>query len=139
MVKGLLADADIIGSVESLVQQMQSTKWVEFWAFLGLEFKRFDDVGLSLDASDLVVWQTCQARQLVLITANRNKNSLDSLEATIRQHNQPDSLPVFTISSMNSFNTSRTYAEKVLEDLYDYIMRIDEIRGTGRLYLPQKQ
>jgi hypothetical protein len=138
-VKGILADANIIGSVESLVQQMQSRKWGEFWAFLGLEFKRFEDVGLSPDSSDLVIWQTCQAEQLILITDNRNKKSADSLEATIQQYNQPDSLPVFTISSMAAFGNSRTYAEKILEHLYDYLMRIDEVRGTGRLYLPQKQ
>src|SRR5262249_11468280 len=93
--------------VEALVQQMQSIKWVEFWVFLGLEFKRFGDVGLSPDASDLAIWQTCQAEQLILITDNRNRNSLDSLEATIRQFSQPDSLPVFTISNMSGFNTSR--------------------------------
>jgi hypothetical protein len=118
---------------------MQSRKWIDFWAFLGLEFRRFGDVGLSPDASDLVIWKTCQAEQLILITDNRNKNSLESLEATIRQYNQPDSLPVFTISDITAFGASRTYAEKVLEDLYDYLMRIDEVRGTGRLYLPQKQ
>jgi hypothetical protein len=137
-VKGILADANIIGPVEALVQQMQSSEWVGFWVFLGLDLKRFSDVGLSPDVSDLVIWQTCQAEQLILITDNRNKNSADSLEATIRQYNQPHSLPVFSISDMTAFSLSRTYSEKVLEHLYDYLMRIDEVRGTGRLYLPQK-
>jgi hypothetical protein len=105
---------------------------------LALVLKRFEDVGLPLDASDHDIWQTCQAEQLILITDNRNLDSPDSLEATIRKYNQPDKLPVFTISDMKSFSTSRAYAEKVLEDLYDYLLRIDEIRGTGRLYLPQK-
>ena len=100
MVKGILADANIIGPVDALVQQMQSSKWVDFWVFLDLEFKRFDDVGLSPDSSDLLIWQTCQAEQLILITDNRNKKSADSLEATIQQYNQPDSLPVFTISDI---------------------------------------
>jgi hypothetical protein len=138
-VKGILADANIIGPIEALVNQMQSGIWAEFWTALGLEFKRFGDVGLSLDAPDLVIWQTCQTEQLILITDNRNKKSHDSLETTIRQCNQPNSLPVFTISDMTAFSTSRTYAEKVLEHLYDYLLRIDEVRGTGRLYLPQKQ
>jgi hypothetical protein len=90
------------------------------------------------DAPDLEIWQACQTEELVLITDNRNRDSVDSLEAVIRQHNQPQSLPVFTISNKSRFRKSRAYAEKVLEDLYDYLMRIDEIRGTGRLYLPQK-
>ncbi|MBI2809151.1 MAG: ACP S-malonyltransferase [Planctomycetes bacterium] len=137
--KGILADANITGPIESLVHQMQSGTWVEFWTALGLQFKRFDDLGLSPDASDFTVWQTCQSEHLILITANRNKKSADSLEETILQYNQPDSLPVFTISNMEAFGASRTYAEKVLEHLYDYLLRIDEFRGTGRLYLPQKQ
>jgi hypothetical protein len=30
----------------------------------------------------------------------------------------------------------RIYAEKVTERLLDYLMRIDEVRGTGRIYVP---
>jgi len=138
-VKGILADANATGQIEALVHQMQTGTWSDLWIGLGLVFKRFEDVGLSLDSSDFDIWQTCQAEQLVLITDNRNLDSPDSLEATIRQYNQPDKLPVFTISNMKSFGTSNAYAKKVLEDLFDYLMRIDEIRGTGRLYLPQKQ
>lgn len=137
--KGILADANIIGPIDALVHQMQTGEWFDLWAGLELVFRHFDDVGLSPDASDLEIWQICQAEQLILITDNRNKKSADSLEATIRLHNQPDSLPVFTISDMTKFGANRIYAEKVLEHLYDYLLRIDEVRGTGRLYLPQKQ
>jgi hypothetical protein len=138
-VKGILADINAIGQVEALVHQMQTVEWSELWTALGLVLKRFEGVGLSQESTDLEIWLTCQAEQLVLITFNRNHDSPDSLEATIRQHNKPESLPVFTISDLTSFRTSRAYAKKVLEDLYDYLLRIDEVRGTGRLYLPQKQ
>jgi hypothetical protein len=87
----------------------------------------------------LEIWRTCQTEQLILITDNRNLDAPDSLEAAIREHNQPESLPVFTISDLKTFRKSRTYAEKVLEDLYDYLLQIDEVRGTGRLYLPRRQ
>jgi hypothetical protein len=30
----------------------------------------------------------------------------------------------------------RVYAEKVAESLLDYLLRIDEVRGAGRLYVP---
>ena len=30
----------------------------------------------------------------------------------------------------------RAYAEKVAVRLLDYLMRIDEVRGAGRLYVP---
>jgi hypothetical protein len=36
---------------------------------------------------------------------------------------------------MEAFGANRTYAEKVLEHLYDYLLRIDEVRGTGAAVL----
>jgi hypothetical protein len=136
MVKGILADINTIGPVEILAQRMQAEPWAEFWSTLGLILMRFEDVGLSPQSSDLEIWRTCQAQQLILITDNRNHDSPDSLEATLRSHNQPDCLPVFTISNLSDFRVSRPYADRVLERLYDYLLRIDEVRGTGRLYLP---
>ncbi len=58
------------------------------------------------------------------------------MEATIRNENQPDSLPVFTIADTNRVLQDRLYAEAVAERLLDYLMRIDEVRGTGRIYVP---
>jgi hypothetical protein len=136
MVKGILADVNTIGYVEALVQQMQAERWADFWSALGLLVKRFEEVGLAPESSDLEIWQTCQAEQLILITDNRNQDSPDSLEAAIHQHNQPDCLPVFTIADLNKFRKSRDYVERVVESLYDYLLRIDEVRGSGRLYLP---
>jgi hypothetical protein len=43
---------------------------------------------------------------------------------------------VFTIADMNEFRTNSTYVERVVVALYDYLLRIDAVRGTGRLYLP---
>jgi hypothetical protein len=135
-VLGLLADNNVLGQVEALVQIMQSESWTDFWADLGLALKRFDDVGLTPAASDKEIWVACQAQQLILITDNRNNDSADSLEATIRQHNQPHSLPVFTIAHVKKVLASRAYAERVVESLYDYLLRIDDVRGAGRLYIP---
>ena len=136
MVKGLLADANVIGQVRTLVQEMQAESWSDFWAMLGLTLWTFDDVGLTPESKDVDVWTTCQTHQLILITDNRNESTADSMEATIRRLNQPDSLPVFTISDLDKFQADRTYADRVVEMLYDYLFRIDEVRGTGRLYLP---
>jgi hypothetical protein len=133
---GILPDANSIGQVQALVQRMQAEPWAEFWTELNLVLTRFEDVGLTSDSADSDIWHKCQAEQLVLLTDNRNHDSLDSLEAIIRKHNQPDSLPVFTIGDLDKFQNSREYAERVLIKLYDYLTRIDEVRGTGRLYLP---
>lgn len=134
--KGILGDINALGQVEFLVRRMRAEPWAEFWNYLGLAFKHFSDVGLSATSSDVAIWQTCQAEQLIFITDNRNHDSPDSLEATIRKYNAPDSLPVFTIADLARFQSSRSYAERVLEILYDYLLRIDTVRGTGRLYLP---
>src|SRR5262245_39500135 len=115
---------------------MQAEPWTDFWTGLGLVLKRFEDVGLSRTSTDIEVWRTCQAQQLVLITDNRNLDSPDSLEAVIRTHTEPNSLPVLTIGDLIKFQESRAYADRVLERLYEYLLRIDELRGVGRLYLP---
>ena len=73
---------------------------------------------------------------MILLTNNRNDDGPDSLEAAIRQHNTADSLPVFTIGNVGRLEMSRAYAEEVVESLYEYLLRIDELRGTGRLFLP---
>jgi hypothetical protein len=108
----------------------------EFWQYLGLALFHFDDVGLTPTSTDLDIWQRCQAEQLVLITNNRNEDALDSLEATIRRHNASDRLPVFTIGNLDQFRSSRDYAERVVQRLYEYLLDIESIRGTGRLFLP---
>ena len=83
-----------------------------------------------------MIWRTCQREQLVLITGNRNDDGPDSLEAVIRDENRPDSLPVFTLANANRILRDRGYAEQVAVRLLDDLMRIDEVRGVGRLYLP---
>jgi hypothetical protein len=59
--------------------------------------EEFPALGLAFNALDALIWATCQREGLVLITGNRNDDGPDSLEATIRNENQPDSLPVFTM------------------------------------------
>ena len=134
--KGILADNNVIGQVAYLVQLMQSEPWADFWEELGLALCQFADVGLAETATDLEVWQRCQAKELILLTDNRNDDSPESLAATLRNFNTPTSLPVFTIADLDKFGASREYEERVVWTLYDYLLRIDEVRGTGRLYLP---
>lgn len=134
--KGLGADANIQGQVEYLLQRMQADPWADVWQTLGLVLRRFEDIGLSESSTDLEVWDVCQAEQLILITDNRNLDSEDSLEAAIRRNNTPASLPLFTIADMSEFRTDNSYVERVVEALYDYLVRIDDVRGPGRLYLP---
>jgi hypothetical protein len=53
-----------------------------------------------------------------------------------QKENQPVSLPVVTISDQVRVLQDRIYAEKVAVKLLEYLIRIDEVRGAGRLYVP---
>ena len=136
MAKGILADIHMRGPVDALVREMQVEPWADLWKGLGLHLFHFEDIGLNPTSTDLEIWQRCQAEELVFITNNRNQDSPDSLEATIRQHNASSCLPVFTIGDLDKLRKSRAYAMRVLEKLYEYLIDIDNLRGTGRQFLP---
>ncbi len=134
--RGILADINVGKQRRAILAIWASDTWRELWNALGLSVVRFPAVGLPNDASDALIWRTCQREELVLITGNRNHDGPDSLEATIRAENRPDSLPVITVGDTERVLQDRLYAERVAERLLDYLMRIDDFRGTGRLYVP---
>ncbi len=95
---GILPDNNVVGQVETLVHFLNSPPWQEVWLSLNLQVFTFEDLGLTRDVPDSIVWQICQERQALLITRNRNAGGPDSLEATIRTRNTPEHLPVFTLA-----------------------------------------
>jgi hypothetical protein len=135
-VKGILADVNIQGQVDLLVTLMQAAPWKLFWDDLRLQYFHFSGVGLPHDSPDSKVWDVCQEKELVLITDNRNEDDLHSLESTIRSRNTPVSLPIVTIANIPRLARSQDYAERVIDRLLDFLMRIDSLRGAGRLYVP---
>src|SRR5437667_11830503 len=110
---GILADYDVQGQFHELMGLLGSEKWRKSWESLRLTIETFQTLGLAREASDLVVWQTCQRREIVLFTANRNNESPESLEATIRLHNKTNSLPVITLSNPKRFLRDRMYVRWV--------------------------
>jgi hypothetical protein len=54
-----------------------------------IRFVGFEDVGLLENSSDRVIWQVEQSSQMIILTANRNRRSDDSLEQIIREDNTP--------------------------------------------------
>jgi hypothetical protein len=46
------------------------------------------------------------------------------------------SLPVFTVSGRDRLANVRSYAERVIESLFDKLIDADNLIWTGRLYLP---
>ena len=134
--RGILADINVEGILTVLIRIWLSDTWREFWHDLGLSIQDFDSLSLPFDSSDKVVWRTCQDRKLVLITANRNADEPDSLELVIRAESTEDSLPVVTLANSERILNERPYAERTAEKLPDYLTRIDDYRGAGRIYVP---
>ena len=101
---------------------------------LALRFVEFADL-VARDASDRVVWQTCQEVGAVLMTGNRASGD-NSLEQTIQDHAGADSLPVVTIGDPQRLVHDRAYASECAMRLLDLLERIETLRGTGRLFIP---
>ena len=134
--KAILADNDVEGILAALVSIWLYDTWRDLWIELNCSLETFPSLDLPRNASDAVVWEACQNHQIVLITGNRNAESPESLEVTIRNLNRPDSLPVFTLSNPNRILKDRGYANLVAERLLDYLMSVQDYRGTGRIYAP---
>ena len=132
--KAILSDVNIEGHVQALYSILESAAWRGVWTLFNLPLYTFHDLGLVPETPDMVLWQVCQQQEIILITANRNDDGPDSLESAIRTMSTAHSLPVFTIANARQVLHSREYAERVVEKLLDYLIDIDNFRGTGRLY-----
>jgi hypothetical protein len=136
MVQGILSDNNIEGHIRALVRVLMGPTWQDVWTHLGLSLYTFSDFRLDRNVPDAILWQVCQQRQVCLVTANRNNDGPDSLEATLRAQGQADSLPVFTVADADRILRSHAYAARVAERLLEYLLDIDRYLGTGRLYVP---
>lgn len=134
--KGILTDHNMEGQAKLLLQLLTSDDWRDLWEPLQLLLFTFADFQLANSAPDDVLWFTCQQEEVVLITANRNHDGPTSLEAVIRENNTSNSLPIFTVSDATKIITSKTYAENTAAKMLEFLMEIENYRGTGRLYLP---
>jgi hypothetical protein len=131
----ILADNDVGGAVAALRRILESVEWATFSVMLDLRFIEFTDVGLARDASDPLVWHTCQEVGAVLITGNRASGD-SSLEHTIREQAGADSLPVVTIGDPQRVIRDPAYAQECAISLLDVLDRIEMLRGTRRLFIP---
>jgi hypothetical protein len=133
---GIMADHNIEGHFTVLLRIWTSDVWEEWWASLGFAVESFERLDILYDTSDRELWQVCQQREIVLITANRNDEGPDSLESTIHDLNNPSSLPVLTIANPALVLTSPDYAERVAIQILEYLLGLDNFRGVGRLFVP---
>ena len=132
----LMADHDVEGQMQVLLRLLTSAEWHALWTELAVRVESFASLGVPTHTPDATLWQLCQTQHIMLITGNRNEDGPASLEATIQASNTPSSLPVLTISEPQRLLSSRAYAHRVVERLVEYLIDIENLRGTGRLYLP---
>lgn len=137
MVRAILGDNNLQGQMRINLATIENDEtWREIWQSLNLSLLTFGDLGLMPDLPDAMLWEICQQQQIILDTANRNAEGADSLEVTLRTRNTPASLPVFTVADAARLMYSHDHVQRVVAQLLDYLMNIDNLRGTGRLYLP---
>ena len=133
---GLLADVNAEGYVNALLAACQRPGWIAVWKALGVRVLHLADLGLPRSTPDDVLWRACQQNDLVLITANRNAKGPSSLVETIAREGTPQSLPVLTLADGDRLMLDRAYCEEAAERLIETLMELDNVRGSGRLWLP---
>ncbi len=128
----VLTDHDIEGYAVLLWGTLASMGWLELFP---LKLLTFADVNLPLDSTDRAVWRFAQTNGMILLTNNRNMEDEDSLEQTLREENQPDSLPIITISNINRL-AERTFRERCAERLVEIGLDLENHLGTSRIFIP---
>jgi predicted nuclease of predicted toxin-antitoxin system len=127
-----LSDHDIEGYAQLLWGTLASVGWLDL---MRLELATFREVGLSPRSNDREVWRFAQANGLILITNNRNMKDEDSLEQTIREENQTNSLPVLTIGNVERL-AELSYREQCADALVTISLDLENCHGRGRIYIP---
>ncbi|MGE3538787.1 MAG: hypothetical protein AB7N91_15315 [Candidatus Tectimicrobiota bacterium] len=133
---GIMADHNVEGHFVVWLRLWTSEAWRAVWESLQLEVESFERLGISPDTSDHDLWQLCQQREIILLTANRNDEGPDSLEATMRALHVPSSVPILTSADPERVLASRDYAERVAIQVLEYLLDLDHFRGIGRLFVP---
>lgn len=132
----ILLDEQLTGYLRYIRSLAESEGWEAFARQLGVRFTNFPEVGLANGTPDRDVWIFCQSHGYYLLTDNRNAKGNDSLEETIRHCNTPTSLPVFNIGDRDRFAHDGQCALSVIVSMFDRLMDAQNLRGTGRHYLP---
>lgn len=132
----IMADHDVEGHLDVLLRIWTSPPWNELWQQLACDVESFQRLGIAPVTPDAELWRFCQQEGIVLVTGNRNAEGEDSLEATIQSNRTDDGLPVLTIANPPRVFRDPTYAERIAETILEYLLYLDGVRGTGRLYVP---
>jgi hypothetical protein len=128
----VLADHNLEGQAVLLWGTLATEGWL---SLLPLRLVMFHEVGLPAASTDRDVWRYAQTHQLVLLTGNRRKKGVDSLEQVIREENTPTSLPVLTVARVDRLD-ERAYRERCGSRLVEIMLDIGNYSGVGRIFIP---
>jgi hypothetical protein len=128
-----LIDHNLRGHAVVLLGSLTASGWLDL---LSIRFILFEEVGLSIDSDDRVVWQFAQANQMILLTANRSMKGKNSLEQVMREENSNDSLPVVTIGNIDRLLAESGYREQCVNRLVEIVVDIEDLRGARRIFIP---
>jgi Domain of unknown function (DUF5615) len=128
-----LIDHNLRGHAVVLLGSLTASGWL---GLLSIRFVLFEEVGLSIDSDDRVVWQFAQANQMILLTANRSMKGKNSLEQVMREENTDKSLPVVTIGSIDRLLAETSYREQCVNRLVEIVVDIEDLRGARRIFIP---
>jgi predicted nuclease of predicted toxin-antitoxin system len=116
-----------------LLGNIANQGWLEI---VPIRFASFQEVELSIDSTDRIVWRVAQANQMILLTANRKMKGKDALEKVLREENKSNSLPGITIGNADKVLDERAYRDQCVDRLLEIVIDIENYMGVGRLFIP---
>jgi hypothetical protein len=123
-------------NIENQATWLWGTILAEGWLdLIEVQFITFEQVKLSIESSDRLVWCFAQENKMIVLTANRSMKGKDSLEEVIRNENKLDSLPVITLGSIDRME-ERSYRERCAARLIEIAIDIENSMGIGRIFIP---
>jgi predicted nuclease of predicted toxin-antitoxin system len=128
-----LIDHNLRGHAVVLLGSLTASGWLDL---ISIRFVLFEEVGLSIDSDDRVVWQFAQSNQMILLTANRSMKGKNSLEQVMREENTAISLPVVTIGNIDRLLAETNYRERCVNRLVEIVVDIEAFRGSRRIFIP---
>ena len=128
-----LVDHNFKGHARILLGSITSQGWLDF---VPIRFVMFEEVGLSIDSNDRVVWRLAQENQMILLTANRSMKDEDSLEQVMREENTQNSLPVVTIGNADQVLNNSSYRERCVDRLVEIAIYTVNYMGARRIFIP---
>ncbi len=128
-----LVDHNLKGHARILLGSIASQGWLDS---VPIRFVTFEEVGLSIDSNDRVVWRLAQENQMILLTANRSMKDEDSLEQVMREESTSNSLPVVTIGNADRVLNDSSYRERCVDRLVEIVIYIGNYIGARRVFIP---